>query len=764
MNNTLFTLVRVKDLTHRWLAPMGHHLGMNPQASSSSPLKRTKMPFEKLSLIREIGMNPPKSPLKRGTLIPVPPFPRGARGDFLGFEVTLAGLLLGGLCLGLDAQPSLATPSPYFQIAVTSNRDEIRADNFLTLREAISIVNGQLPLDRISPTERQSVKVATDRSRIEFQLPVGQNRINLNSALPAITAAKVTIDGGTSTNKSAIQNLTFTSPLVEITPAPNREIDRGLAIFADDITIRGLSIHGFQVGNSAIAQNLPAADIFIGTANYPQLDGRSAPRNILIENNWLGIRSDRSIPDRTSDFGVYVFNSHGTTIRHNAIAHHSASGIITQVNANNLSIAGNAIFSNGSQGMPDAIRLEGNLVNNQIKANLICGNDGSGIFIFKPASGNVKITDNQIQSNGRRLRRAAIHLMGNDHQVTNNSIEFQTGAGVAVSAFSRQGEKASLRNQITQNRFLKNEGLSIDLIADGNEAVEDFQDGDGINPPRNTDNRRRDTGNGAINAPRFLAREFYLLGDRVNLDGIADPGSEVEIYQVYLDGNNNGPLSKPLKKVIANARGQFQATFQDLLPGTVLSAISSDRQYGTSEPAENVSIALPGINAVATPTYPIPADCALAAVPDSQTAVAPPVPTVPPALTKISIARSVHFALDKSALSPASTQVLAEIVRVLKAHPTISIDLAGHTDPRAPQAYNQALGMRRAIAVRNYLLKQGISPQRMTIRSLGFKQRLSNERGVRPYALDRRVEFEYRDLRGGELEIIDRLDDLQLER
>jgi outer membrane protein OmpA-like peptidoglycan-associated protein len=694
----------------------------------------------------------------------------------------LIGLLVGCLCWGWGTQ-SLAAATPSVQIAVNSNRDDIRADNFLTLREAIRIVNGQLPLDRLSPAERQLVKVTTDasgerlrqRSRIEFQLPAGQNRIDLNSALPAITSAKVTINGGTSANKSAIQNLTFTSPLVEITPAPDRQIDRGLAIFADEITIAGLSIHGFQVGNSTATQNLPAADIFIGTANYPQLDGRSAPRNIVIENNWLGIATDRfstgeakpTIPDRTSDFGVYVFNSQGTTIRHNAIAHHSASGIMTQVNANNLSIVDNAIFSNGSQGMPDAIRLEGNLANNQITANLICGNDGSGIFIFKPASGNVNITDNQIQSNGRRRRRAAIYLMGNDHQVTNNAIEFQTGAGVAVSAFSAQGEMASIRNLITNNRFLKNEGLSIDLIANGNEAIEDFQDGDGINPPRNSENRRLDTGNGAINAPHFLAREFYLLGDRVNLDGVADPGSEVEIYRVYLDGNHHGPLSKPLRKVIANSQGRFQATFADLLPGTVLSAIASDRQYGTSEPAENVSIVIPGSYPVAIPTYPIPADCALAAVPTIQPAIAPSVPavpTVPPAVTKITIPRHVHFALDKSTLSPASIRVLADIVRVLKAHPTISIDLAGHTDPRAPQAYNQALGLRRAVTVRNYLLKHGISPQRMTIRSFGFSQRRSNERGVQPYALDRRVELEYRDLRGGELEIIERLDDLQPEQ
>jgi outer membrane protein OmpA-like peptidoglycan-associated protein len=677
-------------------------------------------------------------------------------------------LLLSSLCLSWWSQPSVAASGQYVQITVNSNLDQVRTDEFLTLREAITIVNGQLSLDRLSNAERQLVQASPDSHLIQFKLSTSQSRLILNTELPAIVTPKVKIDGGKSTTLATIQQLTFDRPMIEITPAPGTQINRGLSLMADDITIRGLSIYGFQVGNAAATQNIPGADIFIGTSNYPQLDGRPAPQRIVVENNWLGIPADRAIPNQTSDFGVYVFNSEGTTIRGNAIAHHSASGIISQVSANNLLVTNNAIFSNGQAGMPDAIRLEGNLANNQIQGNLICGNDGSGIFIFKPASGSVKITNNRLQSNGRRLRRAAIHLMGEDHQVSNNAIEFQNGAGVAVTAFPHQNTVSSLRNLITTNRFQQIEGLSIDLITDRNEGVEDFQDGDGINPPRNSDNRRIDTGNGAINAPRFLAREFYLINDRVNLDGIADPGTEVEIYQVYPDGNNHGPLSKPLTKVIANDRGQFQATFRNLQSGNSLSAIASDRRYGTSEPAENVTVALPGVFGQIVSTSVIPADCALSepAIAASPV-VAEPVPVAPiarPAITKISIPRNVHFALDKSTISPKSIPLLTEVVRVLKANPTISVDLAGHTDPRAPQAYNQALGMRRATAIRNHLLKQGISPQRMTIRSFGYSKRRSNERGVQPYALDRRVEFDYRDLRGSELEITNSLDDLQPEK
>jgi outer membrane protein OmpA-like peptidoglycan-associated protein len=690
--------------------------------------------------------------------------------------------------LGSSALPASALEYRSFsKITVNSNRDEIKADNDLTLREAIAIINGDLKQEQLSPAEQKQIQDITPNSRnhIEFQLSSGNQKIELKSALPNLVKDSVQIEGKT-TRKATLDGLTFETPEVEITPASGVMIDRGLTLMADNITVKGLSLYGFQVGINPSSQNLPGADIFIGTKTYPEIDERLAPKNIVIENNFLGINKNRQMPDNTSDFGVYVFDSQGTTIRNNAIGFHTASGIISQISANNLLVENNAVFANGTQGMPDAIRLEGKLANNKIKGNAICGNDGSAVFMFKPDSGAVAITNNRISSNGRRLRRAAIHLMGNDNVVDNNSIEFQAGSGVSVSAFAQhhKGDLPSGRNVINNNRFSNLEGLSVDLITYRNEAVEDFQNGDGINAPRNSENRRIDTGNGAINAPQFLANEFYILGGRVNLDGTAEPNTKVEIYRVNSTKNTEyGPLSQSLKTVTADAKGKFQATITGLEPGMVLSAVTTDAKYGTSEPARNAIVTVPGQTALARSINKIPTDCSLQDVPVAVNPplVAPPVtppiappkpPVVPPtpveppipSIVKISIPQKVHFALDKSHLSPATTKLLDEIVRVLKANPSISIDLAGHTDPRAPQAYNQALGMRRATSVRNYLLRKGISTNRMTIRSMSFNNRATTDQGVNPYALDRRVEFEYRDVRGVELQVIDRFDDLQPER
>ncbi len=711
---------------------------------------------------------------------------------------TLCWLSLGQLPLINSAQAApdrriAQSKPPHLKITVNSDRDNIAADLGLTLREAIALTNGDLKLDQLSPQERAQVRIGGSEARIEFALPTGSTKITLTTELPAIQS-EVSIDGSTQAGYVAPSatktDLLMSTPVVEITPAENVEIARGISILADNVTIQGLSIYGFRVGSNGATQNVPAGDIFIAhrlpsADNLLSSDNKLAPKNIRIENNFLGIKPDspkerlrqRTTPAIDSDFGVYVFASHGTKIRRNVINNHTASGIITAVTAENLSIESNILIGNGTAGMPDAIRLEGEIRNNKIDTNLICANDGSGVFLFKPAIGAVNIHNNTIKFNGRRFRRAAIHLMGNDNHVSDNYISNQAGAGVSVSAFSTTPNVTSARNVINSNRFSFLEGLSVDLNTYRNDAIEDFQDGDGINPIRNSENRRLDTGNMAINAPRFLSPEFLVLNDRVNVDGIADPGAQVELYKVTSDLSGNGPLSRSLTTVTADSQGKFGATLTNLKAGDAISAIATDPQYGTSEPARNAIAIAPG----ATTTIPLAAVSSPPACPtsiplianadlDTPVSITPappsPQPSLPPALPKkiqLKIPANVHFALDRSNITPISGEVMRQIAQVLKQYPNIIVDLEGHTDPRADRDYNQRLGMRRAIATRKYLVEQGIDPARITIRSLGETRPKSPRQSQLDYARDRRVEFIYRDIRGIELEIIEQEQDLQLE-
>nr|WP_290224436.1 OmpA family protein [Trichocoleus desertorum] len=718
-------------------------------------------------------------------------------------SATLLGLWVGlteiAIATSVTAAPNPTNratnqtpPAPPMQVVVNSNQDgPIQSDAALTLREAIALTSGTLERDRLSTEEQAQVTPlsADASSRIEFSLPAEQTTIRLTSVLPPLDSPGLVLDGttqpGYDAEKSATAEITIPIPVVAITPAEGQEVFRGLTVVADNVTIRGLSLFGFN-SRRQVPASTPPADIFIAHrlpppdtsqqqppyANFPFSAEDQPPQNVTIENNWLGLTTDEQMPANPSAFGVSVFNGVGTVIRRNRIANHDGSGIITAVRAESTQITENIIVGNGMAGMPDAIRLEGVIDRSQITANLICGNDGSGIYLFKP-DGAVQIQANQIKLNGRRLRRAAVYLMGNQHQVTQNQISDQTGPGVVVTSYPK-----SDRNLIQDNQFAALEGLSIDLNTQQNVGVQDYQRGDGPNPPRNSGNRRLDTGNSAINAPQWLSSEFILLNNQVNVDGKADPGAQVEIYRVEArtqepEAKNKAielfpgyaPLSQAIATTTANDAGQFSATLTNVQPGAQISAIATDPRYGTSEPAANATI-----RSTQGPVTPPSAPTPVTEVPRCTTPpvaqVPPPVPVEPPPTPepiRLRVPRNIHFALDKDTISPESAAVLDQIAGVLREYPFIVVDIEGHTDPRASDAYNLDLGRRRALAARNYLLRQDVAPERLTIRSLGETQRRTTGASRVDYARDRRAEFTFRDVRGIDIIFEAQEEDLQIE-
>ena len=128
------------------------------------------------------------------------------------------------------------------------------------------------------------------------------------------------------------------------------------------------------------------------------------------------------------------------------------------------------------------------------------------------------------------------------------------------------------------------------------------------------------------------------------------------------------------------------------------------------------------------------------------------------------VPRNIHFALDKSDISTPSADVLKQIAAVLKKYPFLTVELQGHTDSRASNQYNLALSKRRAIATRNYLIQQGVEPERMQIRPLGESKLKKPGNTILEHAYNRRVEIIFRDLRGIDIIFEEQNNDLQPER
>jgi peptidoglycan-associated lipoprotein len=77
----------------------------------------------------------------------------------------------------------------------------------------------------------------------------------------------------------------------------------------------------------------------------------------------------------------------------------------------------------------------------------------------------------------------------------------------------------------------------------------------------------------------------------------------------------------------------------------------------------------------------------------------------------------------------------------LKANPNVRFTVEGHCDERGSEEYNLALGDRRANAVKEYLLSQGIAASRMSTVSYGEERPVCREATEECYAQNRRAHF-----------------------
>ena len=88
-------------------------------------------------------------------------------------------------------------------------------------------------------------------------------------------------------------------------------------------------------------------------------------------------------------------------------------------------------------------------------------------------------------------------------------------------------------------------------------------------------------------------------------------------------------------------------------------------------------------------------------------------------LNRNSPLKPVFYELDSSDVSPAGQKVLDENAVLLKRYASWAVTIEGHCDERGTAEYNLALGERRAVAARAYLVAQGISADRLRIVSYG---------------------------------------------
>ena len=102
---------------------------------------------------------------------------------------------------------------------------------------------------------------------------------------------------------------------------------------------------------------------------------------------------------------------------------------------------------------------------------------------------------------------------------------------------------------------------------------------------------------------------------------------------------------------------------------------------------------------------------------------------------------TVYFEFDKSNLTSKSIQILKSVASALNENKSIQVTLAGHADERGTREYNLALGQRRAETVSDYFILNGISKNRISVKSYGEERPLAFGQDDESYSKNRRVEI-----------------------
>ncbi len=107
-----------------------------------------------------------------------------------------------------------------------------------------------------------------------------------------------------------------------------------------------------------------------------------------------------------------------------------------------------------------------------------------------------------------------------------------------------------------------------------------------------------------------------------------------------------------------------------------------------------------------------------------------------------SLFSAVHFETDEHVLRDKNEIAhLIQLSGYLKKNPNVYLVIEGHCDERASASYNMALGMRRANAVRTFLVKNGADLNRIYTLSKGKEQPLAQGHGSEDWKANRRSEF-----------------------
>lgn len=172
---------------------------------------------------------------------------------------------------------------------------------------------------------------------------------------------------------------------------------------------------------------------------------------------------------------------------------------------------------------------------------------------------------------------------------------------------------------------------------------------------------------------------------------------------------------------------------------------------GADEPRINAGLLLPFGRKTRTPPPPAPQPAPMPAPAPEPVRVieAPCAISVPDNVVDLSgceidetiLLEGVYFAVDSATLNDTAKETLAEVADALTRRDDLTVEVRGHTDATASDTYNLKLSIRRAEAIKRYLVDAGIDADRLKVEGFGESQPAASNDTAEGRARNRRAEL-----------------------
>jgi len=210
----------------------------------------------------------------------------------------------------------------------------------------------------------------------------------------------------------------------------------------------------------------------------------------------------------------------------------------------------------------------------------------------------------------------------------------------------------------------------------------------------------------------------------------AKPNIVLSVKGVVYDANTNTPLKANVKIIDIESGVEYKSINSDQISGEFLVTLVADKNYILQSNADDY--------------LPFSANFSLKGA-SSKGLFKVEAPMQSIAIGNEFILENIFFDAGKYTLKEVSKTELNVLVSYLLAHPSLKIEIGGHTDNDGTELANQELSEKRAKAVYDYLINQNISSDRLSYKGYGESQPITTNDSVENKAKNRRTAFKIMD-------------------